>query len=119
MQTALSETEYLGVASVFENLGEYKDSGDKADSCRALANEKRLIREREKEEARLKVEERQRLEQEFTDVMNSLRDRIKELETINMKLNIFQRGKKAEIEKELIELYERIRQTRKQYGKDF
>ena len=51
--------------------------------------------------------------------MNSLRDRIKELETINMKLNIFQRGKKAEIEKELIELYERIRQTRKQYGKDF
>jgi tetratricopeptide (TPR) repeat protein len=119
MQTALSETEYLGVASVFENLGEYKDSGDKADSCRALANEKRLIKEREKEEARLKVEERQRLEQEFTDVMNSLRDRIKELETINMKLNIFQRGKKAEIEKELIELYERIRQTRKQYGKDF
>lgn len=119
MQTALSETEYLGVASVFENLGEYKDSGDKADSCRALANEKRLIREREKEEARLKVEERQRLEQEFSDVMNSLRDRIKELETINMKLNIFQRGKKAEIEKELIELYERIRQTRKQYGKDF
>lgn len=119
MQSALSETEYLGVASVFENLGEYKDSGDKADSCRALANEKRLIKEREKEEARLKVEERQRLEQEFTDVMNSLRDRIKELETINMKLNIFQRGKKAEIEKELIELYERIRQTRKQYGKDF
>lgn len=119
MQTALTETEYLGVASVFENLGEYKDSGDKADSCRALANEKRLIKEREKEEARLKVEERQRLEQEFTDVMNSLRDRIKELETINMKLNIFQRGKKAEIEKELIELYERIRQTRKQYGKDF
>ena len=119
MQTALSETEYLGVASVFDNLGEYKDSGDKADSCRALANEKRLIKEREKEEARLKVEERQRLEQEFTDVMNSLRDRIKELETINMKLNIFQRGKKAEIEKELIELYERIRQTRKQYGKEF
>jgi len=119
MQTALTETEYLEVASVFENLGEYKDSGDKADSCRALANEKRLIREREKEEARLKVEERQRLEQEFTDVMNSLRDRIKELETINMKLNIFQRGKKAEIEKELIELYERIRQTRKQYGKEF
>ncbi|WP_349671624.1 TIR domain-containing protein [Lacrimispora sp.] len=119
MQTALTETEYLEVASVFENLGAYKDSGDKADSCRALANEKRLIREREKEEARLKVEERQRLEQEFTDTMNSLRDRIKELETINMKLNIFQRGKKAEIEKELIELYERIRQTRKQYGKDF
>lgn len=119
MEAALTETEYLEVASLFDDLKEYKDSGDKADSCRALANEKRLEKERAKEEARLKVEERQRLEQEFTDVMNSLRERIKELETINMKLNIFQRGKKAEVERELIELYERIRQTRKQYGKDF
>lgn len=119
MEAALTETEYLEVASLFDDLKEYKDSGDKADSCRALANEKRLEKERAKEEARLKVEEKQRLEQEFTDVMNSLRERIKELETINMKLNIFQRGKKAEVERELIELYERIRQTRKQYGKDF
>nr|WP_314464814.1 toll/interleukin-1 receptor domain-containing protein [uncultured Clostridium sp.] len=119
MQAALTETEYLEAASVFDDLKEYKDSGDKAYSCRELANEKRLEREREKEEARLKAEERQRLEQEFTDVMNSLRERIKELETINMKLNIFQRGKKAEVERELIELYERIRQTRKQYGKEF
>lgn len=119
MQAALTETEYLEAASVFDGLKEYKDSGDKADSCRALANEKRLEKERAKEEARLKVEERQRLEQEFTDEMNSLRERIKELEKINMKLNIFQRGKKAEVERELVELYERIRQTRKQYGKDF
>ena len=119
MQAALTETEYLEAASVFDGLKEYKDSGDKADSCRALANEKRIEKERAKEEARLKVEERQRLEQEFTDEINSLRERIKELEKINMKLNIFQRGKKAEVERELVELYERIRQTRKQYGKDF
>ena len=119
MQAALTETEYLEAASVFDGLKEYKDAGDKADSCRALANEKRLEKERAKEEARLKVEERQRLEQEFTNEMNSLRERIKELEKINMKLNIFQRGKKAEVERELVELYERIRQTRKQYGKDF
>jgi tetratricopeptide (TPR) repeat protein len=118
MQAALSEAEYLKIASLFNDLGEYKDSCDKADACRTLANEKRLEREREKEAARLKVEERQRSEQEFTNEMNSLRDQIKELETINMKLNIFQRGKRAEVERQLIELYERIRQTRKQYGKD-
>lgn len=112
MQDAKTEREYLYAAELFDGLKEYKDSGDKANSSRALANEI-------KEEARLKAEESQRLEQEFSDTMHSLRKRVKELETINMKLNIFQRGKKAEVERELTELYERIRQTRKQYGKDY
>lgn len=51
--------------------------------------------------------------------MNSLRERIKELEKVNMNLNIFQWRKKADVDKELTGLYERIRQTREKYGKDW
>lgn len=112
IKDAQTEREYLDAAELFDGLKEYKDSSDKANSSRALANKL-------KEEVRLKTEERQRLEKEFTNAIHSLRERVKELETINMKLNIFQRGKKAEVERELMELYERIRQTRKQYGKDY
>lgn len=112
IKEAQIERQYLDAAELFDSLKDYKDSGEKANLSRALANKL-------KEEARLKIEERQRLEQEFATAMHTLRERVKELETINMKLNIFQRGKKAEVERELMELYERIRQTRKQYGKDY
>ncbi|WP_312503133.1 toll/interleukin-1 receptor domain-containing protein [Lacrimispora sp.] len=112
IKDAQTERQYLDAAELFDGLKEYKDSGNKANSSRTMANKL-------KEEARLKTEERQRLEKEFNNAMHSLRERVKELEAINMKLNIFQRVKKAEVEKELMELYERIRQTRKQYGKDY
>ncbi len=112
IKDAQTERQYLDAAELFDGLKEYKDSGNKANSSRTMANKL-------KEEARLKTEERQRLEKEFNNAMHSLRERVKELEAINMKLNIFQRVKKAEVEKELMELYERKRQTRKQYGKDY
>ncbi len=112
MQGAETENEYLYAAVLFDSIKEYKDSSDKATISRTLANEKRIAKERAKEE-------KERFEQEYTDTMNSLRERIKELEKINMKLNIFQWGKKAEVDKELTELYERVRQTREQYGKDY
>lgn len=112
MQKAETEKDYIYVAELFDSIKEYKDSSDKANISRTLANEKLLAKERAKEE-------KERLSKEFTDTMNSLRERIKELEKVNMKLNIFQWGKKAEVDKELTELYERVRQTREQYGKDY
>ena len=112
MQTAETDTEYLYAAKLFDSIKEYKDSSDKANTSRTLANEKRIAME-------LAKEEKERIEQEYTDIMNSLRKRIKELEQVNMKLNIFQWGKKAEVDKELKDLYERIRQTREKYGKDW
>jgi tetratricopeptide (TPR) repeat protein len=119
MQDAYTEKEYLDVAELFDGLNEYRDSGVKASSSRALAREKVLERERAEEEARLKMIEKQRVEQEYTAVMDQLREQAKELETINMKLNILQWRKRAKVEKELIILYELIRQTRKNYGKDY
>lgn len=110
MQEAETEEEYLYAAKLFDSIKEYKDSSDKASISRTLANEKRIAKERAKEE-------KERFEQEYTDTMNSLRERIKELEKINMKLNIFQWGKKAEVDKELTGLYELMRKTREQYGK--
>lgn len=112
MQTAETDTEYLYAAKLFDSIKEYKDSSDKANTSRTMANEKRIAME-------LAKEEKERIEQEYTDIMNSLRKRIKELEQVNMKLNIFQWGKKAEVDKELKDLYERIRQTREKYGKDW
>lgn len=112
MQEAETEKEYLYAAKLFDSINEYKDSSDKANISRTLANEKRIAKERAKEE-------KERFEQEYTDTMNSLRERIKELEKVNMNLNIFQWRKKADVDKELTGLYERIRQTRERYGKDW
>lgn len=111
MQKAETEKEYLYAAGLFDRINTYKDSSDKANKSRSFANEKRIVKERAKEE-------KERIEQEYSDIMNSLRERIKELEKINMKLNIFQWKKRAEVDKELTGLYEQIRQARKKYGTD-
>lgn len=119
MQEAVTEQEYLDIAKLFDDLNDYKDSNDKANSCRSLAKEKRIVREREEEEARLKMKEKMRVEEEYTAVMKQLQEKVKELETINMKLNVLQWGRRSKVENELIILYEKIRQTKKNYGKDF
>lgn len=119
MQDADTEQEYLDLAQLFDDLNEYTDSKDRANSCRVLANEKLLEREREEEKARLLMKEKQRIEDEYTDTIKQLQEKVKELEAINMKLNVLQWGKRSKIENELILLYERIRQTKRDYGKDF
>ncbi len=119
MSQAKSEKGYLAAASLFDSISEYKDANHISASCRSLAEEAQTAKMRLEEEARAKVAEKQRLDREYNVIMDSLRDQIREMEKAYEKLGFFQKEKKLAIEKEISELYERMRQTRDQYGKVF
>jgi hypothetical protein len=77
------------------------------------------------EELRLAEEERQRKneeqkarDKEFSTIMNSLLERKGDLERESRRISALNFTKKAEVQHELRQVYERIREVRKQYGKE-